>query len=112
MNSRPPRGIYFASWLPKRVIAICVFGLIFFGKGCTPSILFHEIIHRKQQLELLIIGAYVIYALDYLCKLLYYRSRYLAYYNTAYEREARHAETNHAYIVERKPYSFYKFFIR
>jgi len=71
----------------------------------------HETIHLKQELELLIIPFYLLYALSYLINLLIYRSHNKAYEEIFFEREAYHNEHNAAYLVNRKPWAWRNYMI-
>jgi hypothetical protein len=70
----------------------------------------HETIHIRQQLELLIIGAWLLY----LCECWY--ARYIkkfdarqAYYYTALEQEAHRNAMKETYLTERKPYAMLRY---
>lgn len=96
-------------WHP--FIALTIFPYIVTKKtvDLSPSLLQHEKIHLEQQKELLIVFAYIIYALDFLGKLIYYRSVSKAYYNVSFEREAYLNQDDLDYLSTRKPYSFLKY---
>lgn len=66
------------------------------------QIMNHEFIHLRQQLELLIVPFYILYLLNYLVNLLYYRNHFLAYKNIVFEREAYENDTDSAYLAKRK----------
>lgn len=61
----------------------------------------HEIIHLKQQAELLVIPFYILYLLNYLCNLFIYRQHNKAYLNIVFEQEAYHNENNLVYMDKR-----------
>lgn len=69
----------------------------------------HEYIHLYQQKELFFAGAYVVYVVEYFCKLLYYRSFKKAYYNVSFEREAFLCQNVVGYCANRKPFTSFKF---
>jgi hypothetical protein len=69
----------------------------------------HEKIHIRQQLELLLIGFYIIYLIEFFFRLIKYKSRYLAYYNISFEREAYDNEADFTYLGKRKFWSFVKY---
>jgi len=69
----------------------------------------HEKIHIQQQKELLWIGFFIWYLLEYLFKLLYYRNRYEAYRNISFEKEAYANEYNLDYLSQRKMFSNLRF---
>ncbi|TAH03378.1 MAG: hypothetical protein EAZ15_03400 [Sphingobacteriales bacterium] len=55
----------------------------------NPQIIRHEIIHLKQQLELLILPFYALYLLNYLVNLLKYKNHNKAYLNIVFEQGNR-----------------------
>src|SRR5690606_40789800 len=61
----------------------------------------HERIHLRQQLELLILPFFVFYVIEFLFRLMQYRSLYLAYKNISFEREAYRNEKDLNYIKSR-----------
>lgn len=69
----------------------------------------HEKIHLKQQLELLIIPFYVLYLINYFINFLKYKNHYQAYYNISFEREAYHFEKDLNYLSNRKLYGWTNF---
>ena len=70
----------------------------------------HERIHLRQQAELLVLPFYVLYLLNYLFNLIKYRNHYKAYLYIVFEREAYAHEANLRYLLQRKPYTWYRFF--
>lgn len=70
----------------------------------------HELIHFKQQLELLILPFYVLYLANYLLNLIRYQKHHRAYFNICFEREAYSNEQNLGYLAVRKPFSWFRFF--
>jgi hypothetical protein len=83
------------------------FGLIIIRrKDYSIELLNHEYIHVKQQKELLFVGAYIIYILEFIVKLFWYRNIKLAYANISFEREAKAFRHVIGYAAHRKPYSF------
>lgn len=62
----------------------------------------HELIHFKQQLELLILPFYILYLLNYLVNLLLYRNHSEAYRNIVFEREAYKNDSNYYYLSNRR----------
>lgn len=70
----------------------------------------HEKIHLKQQIELLIIFFYLIYITEWLLKCFKYRNRYLAYQNISFEREAYLYEYDFNYTKTKRLWSFIKYF--
>ncbi len=66
----------------------------------------HERIHLKQQIELLIVGFYIWYMLEYLYRYYQHRSQYRAYRNISFEREAFDNELDLDYLETRKLWAF------
>ncbi|MEA1785791.1 hypothetical protein U1E44_06790 [Arenibacter sp. GZD96] len=66
----------------------------------------HERIHLKQQQELLIFPFYILYILEWLLKLCWYRNAKQAYLNISFEREAYNNEYNLGYLNGRKSFCF------
>ena len=66
----------------------------------------HEKIHIRQQMELLIIPFYIWYLSEYYLKYLRYRNPQLAYRNISFEREAYANEQDLNYLKKRKFWSF------
>jgi hypothetical protein len=62
----------------------------------------HEHIHLRQQIELLIVPFYILYACNYLFNRVYYREHDNAYRNIVFEREAYANEANLQYLKARK----------
>lgn len=70
------------------------------------SLICHERIHHRQQLELLILPFYVLYAINYLVNLARYRNHYKAYREIIFEREAFAMDNDFTYLKTRKIFSF------
>lgn len=75
------------------------------------SLINHERIHIRQQLEMLIIPFFIWYAIEYLLRLLYYKNRNLAYRNISFEREAYQNERDFSYLKHRKLWGFTAFLV-
>lgn len=73
------------------------------------SLLNHEQIHLKQQLELLVIPFYVLYLFNYLINLIRYPNHHQAYLNICFEREAFANEQDLGYLKRRRFYSWVRF---
>lgn len=72
-------------------------------------ILNHEKIHIRQQIELLVLGFYLWYLLEYLIRLIQYRDNLKAYANISFEREAYANQGNYKYTEKRRFWSFLKY---
>jgi len=69
----------------------------------------HEKIHIRQQLELLVLPFFLWYFLEYTVRLLQYKNANLAYRNICFEREAYANEFNVKYLKTRRIFSFLKY---
>ena len=68
----------------------------------------HEKIHLRQQLELLVIGFYLWYFIEFLLRLIKFKNWYRAYLNISFEREAYKNENDLNYLKSRSFWSFFK----
>jgi hypothetical protein len=121
----------------KGYLAMCVFPFIFVRKDARAlktTDINHEMIHGKQQLEIMVAVAvilvalalfgvlswwwlfaipfafYVWYVLEWLVRIpLCGFDSHLAYRNISFEREAYSNQNNVAYLDKRKPYAFLKY---
>ncbi|MCU0447926.1 MAG: hypothetical protein MUE85_23750 [Microscillaceae bacterium] len=69
----------------------------------------HEKIHLQQQLELLILPFYILYALNYLGNRFKYPTHDQAYRNICFEREAYTHEYDLEYLKNRPLWSFWRY---
>ncbi len=74
------------------------------------AIIRHELIHFRQQLELLILPFYIIYLLNYLVNLIIYLNHDKAYRNIVFEREAYRNDQDTTYLNRRKPFAWLRYF--
>ncbi|AHM59002.1 hypothetical protein D770_03675 [Flammeovirgaceae bacterium 311] len=83
--------------------AITLFPFVLIGNKTQLSrrLVVHERIHLRQQAEMLIVPFYLWYLLEYLVRLIRYRSRYRAYRNISFEREAYTHDKQTAYLLNR-----------
>ena len=68
--------------------------------------IFHEKIHLRQQIELLIVSFYMIYVLEYMFYRIKGMNHYDAYMNISFEKEAYANEKNSNYLNEKSFFSF------
>jgi len=101
-NSRIPGWF---SWLIK-VRAITLFPFILIRDEGDEVLIRHETIHIKQQLELLIVGFYIWYVVDFLIKLIKIRKPSWAYYKIIFEEEAYANQADENYLSNRKLWGF------
>ena len=95
----------------KPYICLNLFGLLLTREKTMIDkyVINHERIHTQQQKELLFIPFYILYILEWLFRLLQYRSPHEAYKNISFEREAYNHGHDLLYLPKRKPYSWTKF---
>lgn len=69
----------------------------------------HERIHLRQQIEMLIIGFYLWYSIEFIYKYWKYGNRFQASYNISFEKESYANEKNPYYLKNRKFFAFIKY---
>ena len=69
----------------------------------------HELIHWKQQKEMLCLLFYLWYLLEYLIKLIRFMDHGKAYRGIGFEREAKKFEKDAEYLSKRKPFHWIRF---
>lgn len=97
----------------KGYLAMCVFPFIFVRKDARAlktTDINHEMIHGKQQIEMLWVLFFVWYGIEWFVRWVAYGfDGHLAYRNISFEREAYSNQSNITYLDERKPYAFLKY---
>lgn len=78
-------------------------------KSCSNELILHEKIHLYQQVELLIVGFYLIYILHYVYNLFKYKNRYQAYRNIVFEKEAYENDQIDDYLQHRVLWAFNRY---
>jgi hypothetical protein len=73
------------------------------------TLLNHEKIHIRQQLELLILPFFIWYVIEFSINWLYYRDKTKAYRNISFEREAYSYENDLTYLDKRSFWAFSSF---
>lgn len=71
----------------------------------TAEVVNHELIHTAQQRELLWVGFYLLYGLEWLVRLVMTLSPMKAYLTLSFEREAYSMGNDLTYLKRRKPYA-------
>src|SRR4051812_29775840 len=69
----------------------------------------HEKIHIRQQLELLVLPFFVWYGIEFMVRLVQYRSKTLAYQNISFEKEAYANEKRLDYLKSRRFWNFLRY---
>ncbi len=98
--------------VPKGFRGITLFPFIFLRHAEDKKdaiLIHHERIHLRQQLELLILPFYILYALEWLVRFCIYRNGYIAYRRLSFEQEAYQNETNLQYLKHRKWFQFLRY---
>ena len=90
--------------------AITILNFIFVRKEYTINELTisHENIHFEQEKELLFIGFYLWYIIEYLINYIKYNNSYKAYRNISFEKEAYNNQSDFSYYKHRKHYAWLK----
>lgn len=92
---------------PPRGMALYPFILIRDPKDKdSQTLIHHEKIHLRQQLELLIVPFYILYLINYVINLIKYQSHFQAYLQICFEQEAYVNEQNLQYLKTRKTAAF------
>lgn len=91
--------------------AINLFSFVFTKKKLSAIDINHEYIHTLQMKELLYIGFYVWYFVEWLIRLLIYYDFYKAYRCISFEKEAYSNEDNLNYLRERKKFNFINYIL-
>lgn len=88
--------------------AINLFGVLFVREEAVLSEadINHEAIHTEQMKEMLYVGFYLWYAVEWLVRLARLRNAHTAYRNVSFEREAYANQADLAYLQQRKPWSW------
>lgn len=98
------------NWFPfKGYAAINICGILFTKVEPTKRMLNHERIHTKQMLEMLIIGFYLWYVIEYIIVRFAHIKQKDAYHDISFEEEASINENNFNYLKQRKHYAWFKY---
>ena len=103
-NSRIP--VWLSKIAPIEINAISVAFWVFSRGKITARTRRHETIHFQQQLELLLVGQWILYGLFWLVGLVRYRSGAKAYRQNPFEREAYDNQRKFTYLVKRRRYAW------
>lgn len=95
--------------IPKSYRGFALFPFVFFKNSSDKknmTLLNHEKIHLRQQLELLLFPFLILYSLEFIIRLIQYKNFDKAYRNISFEREAYANETNFDYLKNRNFFGF------
>lgn len=96
----------------KRFNGMAIYPFIFIKDKklkANKTMLNHERIHLRQQLELLWIFFFIWYVIEFLIHYIRYRDWMKAYYSISFEKEAYTHEVDPHYLKTRKFWGFLKF---
>ena len=95
-----------------KFVGITIWPFIFISKGkATETVINHETIHLRQQLECLLIFFYLIYLFDFLRLWFKFGNWTKAYMLICFEQEAYVNQYNYDYLEgDRKPWAWRKYF--
>jgi hypothetical protein len=98
-------------YIPFGFQGITVLPYVLFLRGIRPSatLIRHECIHLRQQIECLWIFFFLIYGIDFLIKFIFYRDFKMAYRSIGFEREAYDNNLNADYLNTRRPFAWVKY---
>lgn len=99
--------------MPNGYLGITIFPFMFLktkGLKANAILVNHEKIHLRQQLELLIIPFCIIYAVEFLLRLVQHKNWNVAYRNISFEREAYKNEKDLDYLKSRPLFNVFKYF--
>ena len=93
----------------RKFYAINLCGVLFAKGPCDKYVINHESIHTEQIKELLVVGFYLWYILEWIYKAIRYRGFYKGYEAISFEREAYANDRNLDYIRSRRRFAFRRY---
>lgn len=89
---------------------INLFGILFTKSDyLNPTTINHERIHTKQMLELLMVGYYLWYIIEYIIVRFCHKKQNDAYHDISFEEEAHNNDNNLHYLDNRKHFAWWKY---
>jgi hypothetical protein len=104
-NSKVP--VILSKISPVEIYAVNIWFLVFCREEIKPRSKVHETIHWQQQLELLFVFMWFLYALFYLIALAKYKDKAIAYEKNLFEQEAHARDDDLDYLYKRKAYAWW-----
>lgn len=99
--------IIYNRWFPfGSYSAINILGVVFAKNRMNKVERNHEFIHTLQQRELLFVGFYLLYVIEWLVRLVQHRSLLKAYLAVSFEREAYAHQFDFEYKKNRHHYAW------
>lgn len=102
-------------YLPFRGFdALTVFNVMLVRRGVTvtPWLVRHETIHWLQQKELLVVGFYVLYGIEFIVRYAIERSLHKAYVRISFEQEAYKDGNDEHYLEHRRRFAWVKYLFK
>ena len=99
--------------VPKGYTGLAVFPFVFLKNSrlkLDTTLINHEKIHLRQQLELLFVFFYSVYVLEFIIRLIQYKNWKQAYRNISFELEAYKNEKDLNYLKSRSFWKFLKYY--
>ncbi len=99
--------------IPKGFVGITLWPFVVLASDelkANETVVRHEKIHLKQQLELLVFPFFIWYGLEFVFRLIQFRDKKLAYKNISFEREAYANEKSPEYLSSRAFWNFVRYF--
>jgi hypothetical protein len=100
----PPKGF--------RAITILNYIIVRGNDIINYMVMNHESIHYMQERELAYAGFYMIYVVEFFCRLIQYRNWHTAYRNISFEREAYANQNDYNYYRTRAHYAWLNYIRR
>ena len=91
------------------VYAIALWPFVFIRDEGNEVTINHEKIHLRQQVELLVVGFYILYGFYWLKSFVKNRDKAQAYYDIPFEKEAYTMQKDMTYLDSRPRYSWLNF---
>lgn len=98
--------------IPKGYVGITIFPFILLKNKEDKqnwTLINHERIHLRQQLELLILPFFIWYFMEFLIRWLQYKNFHCGYRNISFEREAYQNEKDKTYLENRKSFQSFHY---
>lgn len=89
--------------------AMTVWPFIFVRKEIDGETINHEMIHGRQQVEMLLVPFFIWYVAEWLIRLVFGHGN--AYHNIGFEREAFANEWDDEYLENRRAYAWWKYML-
>tara|TARA_R100000995_G_C3483082_1_gene125287 strand:+ start:165 stop:521 length:357 start_codon:yes stop_codon:yes gene_type:complete len=106
-NSKVP--VWLSKIAPIEIWAVSIFIFVFCKGEMNETTRVHETVHFQQQLELLFVFQWILYAFFWLFGLIKHRSAKEAYYRNPFEQEAYENAPVPNYLQMRRRYSWWKY---